>query len=127
MSRGQYGFVYLTLDDRRRLARTLGLRTSAFTRRYCDFDGEYWHLKDPDEDCRFLEGTRCTVYEGRPAQCRTWPFWPENMNARTWKKDVVAFCPGVGKGRRYSAEEIRRLLGQDPVAPPPPSRDRRAR
>jgi len=53
--------------------------------------------------CRFLDPVtkkRCLVYEARPAQCRTWPFWPENMNARAWDREVVAFCPGVGKGRR---------------------------
>jgi len=117
MSRGQYGFVYMTLEDRRRMAKVLKLRTSVFTRTYCDFDGEYWHLKDPDKNCQFLDGKRCTVYLGRPAQCRTWPFWPENMNAKTWNKDVAAFCPGVGKGRLYSAKEIEALLRQDPIAP----------
>jgi Fe-S-cluster containining protein len=53
---------------------------------------------------------RCSVYEGRPDQCRTWPFWPEVMDAKTWKKEVAAFCPGVGKGRLHSAEEIRKNL-----------------
>jgi hypothetical protein len=32
------------------------------------------------------------------------------MNAKTWKKEVAAFCPGIGKGRLHSAEEIRRNL-----------------
>lgn len=117
LSRGEYGFVYFTLEDRKRMAKVLGLRTSVFTRRFCTFDGEHWHLTDPDKNCRFLDGKRCTVYEGRPAQCRTWPFWPENMNAKAWKKEVVSFCPGVGKGRLYKAEEISALLGQDPVLP----------
>jgi Fe-S-cluster containining protein len=115
MSRGAYGFVYLTLADRRRMAKVLGLSTAAFTREYCDKTEGYFHLKNPDRDCRFLEGKRCGVYEGRPAQCRTWPFWPENMSAKAWAKDVATFCPGVGKGRLVPAEEIRELLKQDPI------------
>lgn len=107
--------MYLTLEDRRRMAKALRLATGTFTRRYCESDGEHWFLKDPDKDCTFLDGKRCAIYEGRPAQCRTWPFWPENMNARTWRRDVVAFCPGIGKGRVYSAKEIETLMKQDPI------------
>jgi Fe-S-cluster containining protein len=114
-SRGEYGYIYLTIEDRRRLAARLGMRTSAFTRRHCATTDGHVHLKDPDADCRFLEGTRCTVYEARPAQCRTWPFWPENMNARVWHGEIVRFCPGIGKGRLYTRDEIARLLREDPL------------
>jgi hypothetical protein len=41
------------------------------------------------------------------------------MNARVWNGEVRAFCPGVGKGRLYSAQEIKKLLKQDPVSPAP--------
>jgi hypothetical protein len=115
VSRDGYGYVYMTLDDRRRMARVLGLSTSAFTRKHCDQTDGHFHLKSVEGPCEFLEGKSCGVYEGRPAQCRTWPFWPENMNARTWNRDVKAFCPGVGKGRLYSAVEIEKLLKQDPI------------
>lgn len=115
LSRGTYGYVYLTLKDRQRLAKVHHITTTKFTRTYCDKTGGYFHLKHPEKDCSFLEGKRCGVYEARPAQCRTWPFWPENMNARAWKRDVVAFCPGVGKGRLYTAKEISGLLKEDPV------------
>ena len=111
-SRGGYGYVYFTLADRKRMARHLGISTAGFTRRYCDKTGGWFHLKNPKGDCVFLEGKRCSVYEGRPAQCRTWPFWPENMNPRAWKQDVASFCPGIGKGRLYTAEEIATLVAQ---------------
>ena len=57
VSRGSYGYVYLTLDDRRALAAHLGLRTSTFTRRYCLRKGDHFHLKDTRGPCQFLEGT----------------------------------------------------------------------
>ncbi len=108
VSRGEYGFVYLTRDDRRQLAAHLGLSPAAFRRLHCAKTDGYWHLADkPGETtCRFLDGTRCSVYEARPIQCRTWPFWPENMDARRWDEEVASFCPGVGRGRLWSAEEI---------------------
>jgi Fe-S-cluster containining protein len=58
----------------------------------------------------FLKNKQCSVYEARPNQCRTWPFWPEVMNAKSWKKDVADFCPGVGKGPVIPAKEIERQL-----------------
>ncbi|MFZ4403918.1 MAG: YkgJ family cysteine cluster protein, partial [Pseudobdellovibrionaceae bacterium] len=61
-------------------------------------------------DCLFLKDKKCSIYEARPTQCRTWPFWPEVMPAKAWKKDVVSFCPGVGKGKLWSPEEIKSIL-----------------
>src|SRR5687767_14659533 len=80
VSRGSYGFVYLTLQDRKRFAKHFGLSTSQFTKRFTEKTEGWSHLKNSGGNCPFLEGKRCGAYEGRPAQCRTWPFWPENMN-----------------------------------------------
>lgn len=111
-SRGAYGYVYVTLEDRRRLAAHLGLTTTAFTRRYCARTDGLFHLRDPQLDCQFLDGKSCGVYEARPEQCRTWPFWPENMDPRVWREEIAACCAGVGKGRLYTAEEIEALLAR---------------
>ncbi|MDF1563086.1 MAG: YkgJ family cysteine cluster protein [Deltaproteobacteria bacterium] len=105
-SRGEHGFVYLSLADRRRLARHLELATGAFTRRYCEKSGGLFHLKAPEQDCRFLEGGRCSVYEARPEQCRAWPFWSENLEPGVWEREVAAFCPGAGKGPCHDRETV---------------------
>jgi Fe-S-cluster containining protein len=111
VSRGGYGHVYLTPDDRRKMAAYLGMRTSAFTRRYCDQKNGVWKLKDsPGPDCRFLKDHRCTVYAARPTQCRTWPFWPEVLNPKVWNREVARFCPGVGKGPLWAREEVEKQL-----------------
>jgi len=107
VSRGGYGFVYLTKVDRVRMAAHLKLSTRAFTQKYCDQKNEVWKLKDTsNDDCVFLKQKRCSVYEARPTQCRTWPFWPEVMNAKVWREEVATFCPGVGKGKTWSKEEV---------------------
>jgi uncharacterized protein len=113
VSHGSYGYVYLTKEDRIRLAHAKRLSTMAFTKKYCvQTDGVY-HLKDGDGgQCIFLNEKRCGVYEGRPTQCRTWPFWPEVMSAKIWNKEVASFCPGVGKGRLWTSKEIKSNLEQ---------------
>jgi len=112
VSRGEYGFVYLTLDDRRKLAKHLALTTSVFTKKYCEKTRDCYHLKQTpkEEDCIFLKNQGCSVYEARPVQCRTWPFWPEVMDAKSWSNDVQRFCPGIGKGRWHSPREIKETL-----------------
>ncbi|MFN7904826.1 MAG: YkgJ family cysteine cluster protein [Pseudobdellovibrionaceae bacterium] len=111
-SRGEYGFVFLTKDDRQRMANQLKISPSAFTRKYCEKTKGLWHLKEEKgkPDCMFLSQKKCSIYEARPTQCRTWPFWPEVMNAKTWSKEVASFCPGVGKGKLHSAKDIQTAL-----------------
>jgi Fe-S-cluster containining protein len=89
------------------MAQHLGLTTSAFTRKHCEQTDGIWRLKDMDaSSCQFLQDRKCGIYPARPTQCRTWPFWPEVLNAKSWNKEVASFCPGVGKGRIWTAEEI---------------------
>jgi len=106
---GKPSWVYVTLDERRRLARHLKLSTSAFTRRYCAKTHGFWHLREPNHDCLFLEGGRCSVYAARPGQCRTFPFWRENMGADAWAR-TARECEGIGRGRVWSREEIEARL-----------------
>jgi len=110
MTRGRYGHVYLSFNDRRRLARHLNISLTEFTTVYTEkIDGLY-ELKYENKDCLFLENNKCSVYACRPWQCRTWPFWPENMNSDVWRREVAPSCPGIGRGKLYSAEEIDIIL-----------------
>jgi len=111
VARGEYGFVYLTVKDEQALASHLGLDLNTFRQRHCEKTDGYWHLRDPQRDCHFLDGRRCGVYEARPLQCRTWPFWPETMgNVKAWQSEVVAWCPGAGRGQLRTAPEIQQTL-----------------
>ena len=114
ISRGQFGYVYLTLDDRRALAKHFKISTLKFTKKYCQKTGNGFHLieEQGQKECMFLKKNKCSVYKARPVQCRTWPFWPEYLDAKKWTKEVKAFCPGVGKGKLHSPVEVENIMRQ---------------
>ena len=101
-----YSYVYLVGDDLARLAAHLGLSEQECAERYTETeDGSIFLLMDRP-DCPFLEGVRCSVYEGRPRQCRTFPFWEESLATRTRWRNLGKFCPGIGKGEVHSLHVI---------------------
>jgi hypothetical protein len=62
-------------------------------------------------DCIFYDrAAGCTIYEKRPRQCRTWPFWESNVaTPDAWQK-TCSVCPGSGQSDLIPAEEIARRL-----------------
>ncbi len=108
------GFVWVTDEEIAALAKRFGLSVDAFGLRFLRRIGARFSLVErANHDCIFWEnGKGCTVYEDRPEQCRTFPFWPEFLETRDhWKK--IDWCPGKDKGRHYPLEEIERLSGGD--------------
>jgi Fe-S-cluster containining protein len=107
-----YAYVYLVGDDVERLARHLGISQVEFRERYTILDDGNLALKIDRPECPFLEGWRCGVYEARPRQCRTFPFWPETLRSRSSWERLRGFCPGISRGERHSLEVIQRHLAE---------------
>jgi Fe-S-cluster containining protein len=61
-------------------------------------------------DCVFLVRengkTMCGIHPVRPAQCRTWPFWAENLRSRIAWERAAEDCPGMNQGRLVSLSVI---------------------
>jgi len=111
---GDFSFVYMMDLEVAQIAGYLGLEEDEFRRRYCARD-QGWTVIHPDyPSCPFLteQGT-CGVYPVRPMQCRTWPFWKENLRLEVWEESVVPTCPGIGKGPLHSAEEVERIAREN--------------
>ena len=115
VSRGSYGDVYRSKKDLIKIAKYLNVSIKLFKKKYCEFSDGYLHLKETNAngDCQFLENKKCSIYTARPIQCRTWPFWKENMNAKKWNKELIYFCPGIGKGNLISSSMIQKIINKE--------------
>jgi Fe-S-cluster containining protein len=121
--RYESGYVFLSPEDVDTLAKALDLGHDEFMQTWCRWvhlsgDTEYLSLKEKvNFDCIFWkEG--CIVYQSRPLQCRTYPFWDSIVvSPAAWgnaKKD----CPGIGQGEWHSMahiEESRQARLNQPV------------
>ncbi len=118
---GPPGYVWFDEDEVRAMAGALRMEVRSFLRRFAHKVNGYWSLNEIRNgslyDCVFLERddqgrALCRVYETRPRQCRTWPFWPENLETPKDYQRAAVHCPGMarglsGKGRFYPLEKIR--------------------
>jgi hypothetical protein len=68
------------------------------------------------KDCIFLREVggkkRCVIYPVRPSQCRSWPFWANNLTSPgSWNR-AAQKCGGINRGRLYSFEEIEKIKSE---------------
>ena len=122
---GPPGAVWFNAKEGRQLAETLGLDEATFRKRFARRLDDGWSLQERETehgyDCVFLDRSTlpgkaiCGVYEARPSQCRTWPFWPENLRSpRAWATTKrVTPCPGMDSGKLVPVERIRVIRDQE--------------
>lgn len=112
---GDPGYVFADEGEIRALAKHLGLSVAAFKDACMIQVGSRWSLKElTGGDCIFFDRVhrRCTVYDLRPTQCRTWPFWKSNLvTAEHWEATCRA-CPGCGRSQLFTREEIEEMAGR---------------
>jgi Fe-S-cluster containining protein len=114
---GTPGYVWVSLEEITRMAEHLELSLESFGQAYLRRVGDQISLiEKPNNDCIFWDSAvGCTIYEVRPDQCQTWPFWTENVETPAdWERTRQA-CPGSGQGRVYGVEEIVSILNRSPL------------
>lgn len=136
---GGPGFVWISQEEIVRLAEYLKLSPEQVVEQYCrKVDGRYSlterRTADGNYDCIFLKELEgpltanrrkaCSVYPARPLQCRTWPFWSENLRDRkNWDRSAKR-CHGMNSGRQFTLEQIRQISKAADWPENPPSSSR---
>ncbi len=138
---GGPGYVWISKGEIALLAEHLKITPADVVAKYCrKIDGKF-SLKERRSpaglyDCIFLKEMSvpkqgddkvvqtiraCSVYSVRPLQCRTWPFWPENLsNEQAWNH-AAKRCHGMNTpGRTFSINQIHSIrdAAEWPKKPP---------
>ena len=106
------GYIWVTRPEIGIIADYLKLTAGQLRRKYLKRVGLRTTIIEhkTTKDCIFLQagadGKKCMIYPVRPSQCRSWPFWPNNLASPSdWNK-AAKKCPGINRGRLYGFEEI---------------------
>ena len=106
---GAPGYVWVSDEEIAELAQALDLPVATFEARFLRrVDNRKSLIELQQGDCVFFDrqSRKCRVYEHRPLQCRTWPFWQSNLRSPAMWEAVARVCPGCNRGRLYTAGEI---------------------
>lgn len=90
------GYVFLSKEDISLFCKKLELNRKEFLQKYCRKVGSKISLLEKKNyDCVFLVNNQCSVYDARPKQCRTYPFWDEVIRSKqSWQEEAKS-CEGI--------------------------------
>ncbi|NQY22111.1 MAG: YkgJ family cysteine cluster protein [Campylobacteraceae bacterium] len=96
---GESGYIWINQSEREVLAKHLNLSLDELREKHLKKVSYKYSIveKQLDENnyaCTFfdLEKKQCSIYEARPIQCRTFPFWDYFKNN---EKEVFDECPSI--------------------------------
>ncbi len=111
-----HGNVYVRGEDVPGLAGALDLPPGEFIRIFTRRDdlGHRHLVLQQNGHCIFYEKGRCKVNDVKPVACVAWPFWKGVCTTRRGWERASKSCPGIGKGRKWDAGEIEKLIVWSP-------------
>jgi uncharacterized protein len=103
------GVVFLTENDVEKISSFLDLTINDFIKKFCreiirNDKTVVGLLEKSNYDCIFWDNG-CVVYQARPIQCITYPFWPVIVESESrWNKEINN-CPGINKKSNLTTDE----------------------
>ena len=112
------GYIWITRQEIKFIADFLKMPTGQLRHKFLRRVGLRTSIIEDaaSKDCIFLENIngqkQCSIYPVRPNQCRTWPFWSENLSTPdAWEKTSMK-CAGVNRDRVRNFKEIEKIRKQ---------------
>lgn len=97
---GAPGYVWVSDKEIVEIANYLKLDLAEFISSYLRrVDGKFSLLEkqysSSGYDCIFLKENKCSIYSLRPTQCRTFPWWPQNLKSKSDWLEAAKHCEGI--------------------------------
>jgi uncharacterized protein len=113
---GSPGVVWISEEEIHKAAKFLNITSEEFCKEHVRKLGDRLALmevkRDGNYDCTFLKGKQCTIYSMRPKQCKTFPWWDENLSSKEAWDEAAKGCEGINhpEASLVSLEEIKKGL-----------------
>jgi len=94
---GSPGYVWVNAREMEEMARFLNISLKEFKLKYVRRVGNRYSLLESKQtyNCVLLKDNKCSVYGARPTQCRTFPWWPENIHSKEAWEETARACEGI--------------------------------
>ncbi len=111
---GSPGYVWVTEDEMESIAAYLKIPLQDFMKKYVRRVGDRLALVERPKnfDCVFLKDKKCEIYPIRPKQCKTFPWWKENLSSQEAWNEAGSYCEGINhpEAPLISLSEIKKDL-----------------
>jgi Fe-S-cluster containining protein len=110
------GKVYVHPEDIPGLASAMDFLPGQFLQEYTrrDLLGHRHLVLKSNGHCIFHENGKCIVNDVKPGACHAWPFWRSVCTTRRGWERAMKRCPGMGRGRVWTVEEIEARMALSP-------------
>jgi len=94
-----HGHVWVKAEDVQVMADTKQMTSAAFVERFLySKDSKLSVREEANGACSLLDSTNCcSVYDCRPEQCSSFPYWPQLSTQGPALDMASAYCPGIQK------------------------------
>ena len=95
---GESGYIYVTKNEIQNISKILDLEINDFVKKYLFKKGYKYSIKEikysDSYECVFYDRdiNGCKIYEARPSQCISFPFWDYY---KTRLDELKQECPGI--------------------------------
>lgn len=93
---GESGIISFTKDEMAKISSFLQISNEQFLSDFCRKTGYKYSIKEIQMNgkynCIFLSENKCDIYDIRPKQCKTFPFWDifkDNSNIGYLEKECI--------------------------------------
>lgn len=108
--RGEPGVVWINKMEVKDTSAYLGISQDMLAEKYLRIiNGRISLLEHCNGDC-IMYDNGCNIYETRPRQCKTFPFWKSNLGTNAEWEEQGKTCQGIGKGKLHTVDEIESRL-----------------
>ena len=107
-------YIAMSQTEAKRIQKHLNVSDTWFRRRYVmHLTRNTLTARMHDGRCVFLDKNKaCRIYNLRPVQCRTYPYWPELLETKQAWNNEAKYCEGINVGAVIPVGEIAKKLAQ---------------